>query len=371
MLARSLDDRNDPLLDLLGYHEHAPLAGYQEGVSHQDLLKWFCGLEDVLRTPFGKKINWHDAGSIPGPASLSSTELTRARRLFGQVVNLPGYGRSEIEGSLLSTIALNDNPSSVPFWAGLLDLRIGRDSLSKRRKRFALAALAFSAIVSGAEEAWIALAAATRHSNLDVRTDATYFVGELCLRTDGPVTSEGPAVLAERARSDRSFGPRFLARLLLRELGRPISFDKADSVVTLQVSHIYHQDVLRLIEVVQANTLDDLHFAIQDAFGWGADHLYSFFLSNRPHDFRFTFDCDDIESEHRSTSCVPIGDLGLKRGQRITYFFDYGDNHEFEVVVKAVKDQREEREYPRILESAGKAPDQYPGSDHQHKNVDS
>ncbi len=70
------------------------------------------------------------------------------------------------------------------------------------------------------------------------------------------------------------------------------------------------------------------------------------------------------------TNCVPIGDLGLKRGQRITYFFDYGDCHEFEVVVKAVKDQREECEYPRILESAGKAPEQYPGSDHQHRNGD-
>lgn len=42
--------------------------------------------------------------------------------------------------------------------------------------------------------------------------------------------------------------------------------------------------VWRKIELTAEQTLEDLHFAIQDAFDFDADHLYSFFMSGRAWD---------------------------------------------------------------------------------------
>lgn len=40
----------------------------------------------------------------------------------------------------------------------------------------------------------------------------------------------------------------------------------------------------RKIEIAGNQTLEDLHYAIQDAFEWDADHMYSFFMSGRAWD---------------------------------------------------------------------------------------
>ncbi len=42
--------------------------------------------------------------------------------------------------------------------------------------------------------------------------------------------------------------------------------------------------VWRKIEMRSDQTLEDLHYAIQDAYEWDADHMYSFFMSNRAWD---------------------------------------------------------------------------------------
>ena len=42
--------------------------------------------------------------------------------------------------------------------------------------------------------------------------------------------------------------------------------------------------VWRKIEMRSDQTIEDLHYAIQDAYEWDADHMYSFFMSNRAWD---------------------------------------------------------------------------------------
>ena len=64
--------------------------------------------------------------------------------------------------------------------------------------------------------------------------------------------------------------------------------------------------VWRKIEMQADQTLEDLHFAIQRAYGWDADHLYSFFMSNQAW---------DEASEYRlPDGYTPWGNLaGLRR----------------------------------------------------------
>lgn len=56
---------------------------------------------------------------------------------------------------------------------------------------------------------------------------------------------------------------------------------------------------------------------------------------------------------------VTIGELELHEGQKILYFFDYGDSWEFEVqLLKINKDVIPPR-VPKVIEVKGEAPRQY------------
>jgi len=77
---------------------------------------------------------------------------------------------------------------------------------------------------------------------------------------------------------------------------------------TLHVTLIGHGRVWRKLLLREDQTLEELHIAIQEAFGWDADHLYSFFLSGRAWDYEseysipdaadaWGFDMDEGESE--------------------------------------------------------------------------
>lgn len=201
--------------------------------------------------------------------------------------------------------------------------------------------------------------------------------------------------------------------------------------------------VWRDLELSADHTLEDLHLAIQDAFDFDNDHLYSFFMNNRAWDrsseYHLTegvgpwddFDIDDFgedfddsddavegavsiimpgeagtpapadaltselmdklieesakeagipveefrqmvadmeaifnmigeEEEGRDVRAAVIDGLGLKKGKKFLYLFDYGDEWRFEVRVAAINPKAEEGDYPRLVASKGDAPPQYP-----------
>jgi hypothetical protein len=177
--------------------------------------------------------------------------------------------------------------------------------------------------------------------------------------------------------------------------------------------------VWRKVELRSDQTLADLHHAIQDAFEWGADHLYSFFMSGQAWD-RSTEYClpeganpwsgsSETIAEESDTSkpAIPpaleelvrelmgdmphavefakarLGDqwehlmkrfaepgnvlttrletLKLEEGQKFLYLFDYGDEWRFRVRVHAIYPNAPEADYPRLVESVGKAPSQHQG----------
>lgn len=199
----------------------------------------------------------------------------------------------------------------------------------------------------------------------------------------------------------------------------------------------------RKIEIGAEQTLEDLHLAIQNAYEWNNDHLYSFFMNNKAwdpaseytlpegalyegmeieeadegygdddededddeggtfslEDWRamsekdqedlvkeFTRDTglpaaffhdmiDELqrmeqnpdlfdEEEIRDVRTTQIGSLDLKKGKEFMYLFDYGDEHRFRVKVDAINDNADASgAYPRVVESVGDAPAQYPGWD--------
>jgi hypothetical protein len=117
------------------------------------------------------------------------------------------------------------------------------------------------------------------------------------------------------------------------------------------------RSVWRKILLSFRHTLEDLHKAVQDAFNFDDDHLYSFFMDAKRYS-KHVYHSPMVD-EGPFVHEVTIGELGLYEGQRIMYFFDYGDSWEFEVqLLKIIKDEIPPK-VPKVIEEKGEAPSQY------------
>jgi hypothetical protein len=117
----------------------------------------------------------------------------------------------------------------------------------------------------------------------------------------------------------------------------------------------------RIIRCSPEHTFEDLHLAIQDAFEFDNDHLYSFFLDGRMYS---EYSVNSPHSEKPPyTDETYLKDERLFNNQRILYLFDYGDEWEFSVVLAIKRDASEALEphqNPQIIKSVGESPEQYP-----------
>ena len=113
------------------------------------------------------------------------------------------------------------------------------------------------------------------------------------------------------------------------------------------------------VAVAEHEHLTALHDAIQQAFNWENDHLYSFWL-----DGQFWGDAaaervipgaPDTDSK---TADVPVDELRLKIGAEIAYVFDYGD--EWRVMLTLRERINGSHVMPRVSDRRGTAPPQYP-----------
>ena len=117
------------------------------------------------------------------------------------------------------------------------------------------------------------------------------------------------------------------------------------------------KNLWRRIETAGGHTLEDLHHAIQDAYGFDDDHLYAFFMDGELwSDDKFTSPHDE-EGPHVDE--LRIGELGLSEGQRMLYLFDYGDQWLFQIAVEAIRKSGARPHKPKVVGQKGKAPEQY------------
>jgi hypothetical protein len=168
-----------------------------------------------------------------------------------------------------------------------------------------------------------------------------------------PQEAERRQVLARAARDEAPLEP-------VHEKVRFAGDAKAVTYV-LRVSLSWRPTVWRDLELRGDQTLDELHRAIQDAFGWDHDHLWCFFMAVVKGKFRAwrqpeaTYgDCDDALSPG-----VPLAQFALRPRRRFRYLFDFGDNLLHLVTVQKVGKSDAQVAYPRLVAEGGKAPDQY------------
>lgn len=145
-------------------------------------------------------------------------------------------------------------------------------------------------------------------------------------------------------------------------------------VYVLRADLVGFRGVHRTIAVRSDQTLVDVHCALQAAFDWDDDHLYSFWLdgefwSRNGREYTHPLHASQPDPlglfahgpPPRSAE-IRLSRLKLKKGQRIAYLFDFGDEWRVRLSVRQITAD-DGQPYPRHLESVGDAPPQYPDYD--------
>jgi len=115
----------------------------------------------------------------------------------------------------------------------------------------------------------------------------------------------------------------------------------------------------RVIRVPSEYTLHDLHLAIQEAFNFGGDHLYAFFMDGKKWSRRSAFYSPD-DGDTPCADEASLGELRLWEGRSFLYLYDYGTEWCFRVAVERVIECDDKPDKPQLLASQGASPEEYP-----------
>lgn len=113
------------------------------------------------------------------------------------------------------------------------------------------------------------------------------------------------------------------------------------------------------MEIESSSSLDELHYAIQDAVGFDNDHLFEFYISRTER----SRSRERFDDENERIYTTNIEDLyPLEKDKKLYYLFDYGDSWLFKITKTRKSPQVPKKgvRYPRVVKEVGKKPEQYP-----------
>jgi hypothetical protein len=119
--------------------------------------------------------------------------------------------------------------------------------------------------------------------------------------------------------------------------------------------------VWRLIAMPAKATLDELVALILRSMKFDDDHLYEFTYRDRMG--------AEVSALHPSmeegpwADMIPVGTLPLEPGRTMDLLYDFGDSWRFTIKLVRIDPPTAKARSPRIVESHGKAPEQYPNWD--------
>jgi hypothetical protein len=119
--------------------------------------------------------------------------------------------------------------------------------------------------------------------------------------------------------------------------------------------------VWRRIAAPADTSLDELAWTILKAFKFDDDHMYDFrYRDRRGRNWVYSQPYGD---EGPFTTEITLAETELPIKDAMLFTFDYGDNWQFIVRLEAVEKGHSRLKTPKVVESAGKAPEQYPNAE--------
>jgi len=157
-------------------------------------------------------------------------------------------------------------------------------------------------------------------------------------------------------------------------------------VFVLKVALAGRKSIWRKIAMRGDQTLDDLHEMIFNAFDRDDEHLYSFYFPppgtkklamSKLRDYA-EYGCPTMceddgpfsDPDLPNAAETTLTSLKLKPKQLFFYLFDFGDNWWHEITVEAIDAPAEKGKYPRVVETHGDSPPQYPDYDEEDEDDD-
>lgn len=137
-------------------------------------------------------------------------------------------------------------------------------------------------------------------------------------------------------------------------------------VFTLSIEIIFGiiltEDWKRVIEIPANYSLSDLHLFIQKIISFDNDHMYEFYAGRNWRNRKIEYSNEGATPlEDNEFVEILLKDVYPLSGLKLYYIFDFGDNWTFEIKKSRKKKYIEKNvDYPRVIESSGKNPKQYP-----------
>lgn len=123
------------------------------------------------------------------------------------------------------------------------------------------------------------------------------------------------------------------------------------------------EDVFRDLEIHQTASLEDLHNAVNQSFGFDGAEMASFYLS----DDKWTqgeefsqFDMSETPGDVRVMSETILEDILSERQTKMLYVYDFLNMWRFMVELAEIAEPEEGTTYPNLMFVHGQIPDQAP-----------
>jgi hypothetical protein len=369
-----LGSYDDPLLGWMRSQKfgRAGLFGRRKARTRDKMLRRFLSTvktETAKEKPDQWKVERVAAELEGPPVELGEEPVAEAMQLYSHILEVGRFGGDRIQSSLLYAIGMAAQEQTVTFWQNMFSVTIPRDRFSRKRKRFAAAALAWLFVKEGSNVAMDALLKACGNENEHARSEAVRHLRILCADEERTIPSAVWERIEAVAANDNAFQPRHLARMTLLEAEREVPGTEDEKVFGFEVKLKGFPGFRAVVETRAHSDFDILAGAILRAFGWDRDHLYEFHLTGKRGDDDFVIGKGDpfgwnYEMVDREPPPEPtIAESGIVPKHCFVFLFDFGDDHYFNVKTSYVADLEPGVSYPRAASTKGTPPEQYPDWD--------
>jgi hypothetical protein len=142
----------------------------------------------------------------------------------------------------------------------------------------------------------------------------------------------------------------------------------ANGILSFRVSLAGAKQINRLIEVRDTATLYQLAEAVTQAFGFFFDHAFGYYDNLKHHfesneRFELFADMGDADPGVRGVKKTRATEAFAEPGKKMLFLFDYGDDWFF-LIERIERAPTGKGRFPRVVESNGEAPEQYPEETH-------
>jgi len=133
--------------------------------------------------------------------------------------------------------------------------------------------------------------------------------------------------------------------------------------------------VLRRIGILGSRTLYNFARVITKAFGFYFDHCFGFYsnmvsINDSSAGYELFVDVGEgpLTPHFKGVKKTKVFEAFSNIGTKMLFLFDYGDEWRFIVELKEIREPMTNESLPAVLESIGKAPEQYPPCEDESEN---